>query len=65
MHLEGSAATYPWRQGLSFLKLRVLMQIGFNRKAEQKPRPRTPFFSQANDTPPPMTAASLSNDCSP
>jgi hypothetical protein len=30
------------------------MQIGFNRKAEQKPRPRTPFFSQANNTPPTM-----------
>jgi hypothetical protein len=32
------------------------MQIGFNRKAEQKPRPWAPFFSQANDTPTPMTA---------
>jgi hypothetical protein len=40
------------------------MQIGFNRKAEQLPRPRPPFFSQANDTPTPVTAASLSNDCS-
>jgi hypothetical protein len=64
MHLEDSAATYPWRQGLLFLNLRVLMQIGFSRKAGQKPRPRTPFFSQANDTPPPVTAA-LSNECSP
>ena len=34
MYLEGSAATCQWRQGLSFLNLRVLMQIGFNRKAE-------------------------------
>jgi hypothetical protein len=39
------------------------MQIGFNRKAEQKPRPRTPFFSQANNALPPLTAALLSNDC--
>jgi hypothetical protein len=34
MYLEGSAATYQWWQSLLFLILRVLMQIGFNRKAE-------------------------------
>ena len=34
MYLEGSAATCQWWQGLLFLILRVLMQIGFNRKAE-------------------------------
>jgi hypothetical protein len=34
MYLEGSAATYPWRQSQLFLNLRVLMQTGFNRKAE-------------------------------
>jgi len=34
MYLEGSAATCQWRQGLSFLNVRVLVQIGFNRKAE-------------------------------
>ncbi len=34
MYLEGSAATCQWWQSLLFLILRVLMQIGFNRKAE-------------------------------
>jgi len=34
MYLYDSAATCQWRQGLSFLNMRVLMQIGFNRKAE-------------------------------
>ncbi len=34
MYLEGSAATCQLWQGLLFLNLRVLMQIGFHRKAE-------------------------------
>jgi hypothetical protein len=62
MYLEGPAATCQWRQGLLFLNLRVLMQIGFSRKAEYRPRPREPFFSQANNTPTPTTAVSLSID---
>jgi hypothetical protein len=34
MPLDGSAATCLWWQSLSFLNLKVLMQIGFNRKAD-------------------------------
>lgn len=53
---------YPWRKSPLFFNLRVLMQTGRNGKAEQKPGPKAPFFSQANDTSPPMTAVSLSID---
>jgi hypothetical protein len=44
MPLEGSAATYPWRQDLSFLNLRVLMQLGFSRKAELKTETQGAFL---------------------
>ncbi|HEX9271126.1 MAG TPA: hypothetical protein VGA01_02810 [Candidatus Binatia bacterium] len=44
MYLEGSAAICQWRQGLLFLNLRVLMQIGFNKKAELKTETQGAFL---------------------